>query len=119
MSILTGDELSFVEAQAIVEQQLDVVGNQPFAHPVHTVLQFLLNVLQAVDEGVSFPFREVQGFVHFIREERVFLDSASEVGAANQVGMKAQRIALRLERIAGGRKSGRSSFRLSEKSRKS
>ena len=46
------------------------------------------------------PFREVQGFVHFIREERVFLDSASEVGAANQVGMKAQRIALRLERFA-------------------
>ena len=90
VSILTGDELSFVEAQAIVEQQLDMVGNQPFAHPVHTVLQFLLNVLQAVDEGVSFPFREVQGFVHFIREERVFLDSASEVGAANQVGMKAQ-----------------------------
>ena len=89
-----------------------MVGNQPFAHPVHTVLQFLLNVLQAVDEGVSFPFREMQGFVHFIREERVFLDSASEVGATNQVGMKAQR-------IAGGRKSGHSSFRLSEKSRKS
>ena len=42
----------------------------------------------------------MESLVHLIREEGVFLDAASEVGAANQVGMKAQCIALRLEGLA-------------------
>jgi len=87
MGILPGDELPFVEAQAIVEQQFDVVGDEPFAHPVDCMMQFLLNVQQAVDEDVALLFREMQGFVHLVREERVFLDGASEVGAANQVAV--------------------------------
>ena len=43
VQILTGDKLAVVEAFAIVEQQLDVVGDEGLAVLVYRVFQFLLD----------------------------------------------------------------------------
>ena len=42
-------------------------------------------------------FREMQGFVHFIRKKCIFTHGTSKVGSANQIRMKTQCITLRLE----------------------
>ena len=66
VQVLAGDELAVVEAFAIVEQQLDVVGDKGFAVLVHRILQFLLNLCQAVNDRPPLLLREVESLVGII-----------------------------------------------------
>ena len=73
VQILAGDELAVVEAFAIVEQQLDVVGDEGLAVLVHRILQFLFNLCQAINDRPPLLFREVEGFIGVVREIRILL----------------------------------------------
>ena len=82
VQVLAGDELAVVEAFAIVEQQFDVVGDEGLAVLVHRVLQFLLNLCQAVNDRPPLLFREVEGFVGVVREIRILLYQSGKRGLA-------------------------------------
>ena len=62
--------------------------------------ELLADSRQAVDEGRALALGEVQRFVDLVGEEGVLADMAPEVGAADQIGVEAERIALGLELLA-------------------
>ena len=97
---LAGGKLTVVETEAMVEQYLDVGGDDAAAVLVDAVMQFFLYLVETVKDGLAFSLGHVQGFVHFIGKERVFLHLAGKACATQQVGMEQQAIALGIGRFA-------------------
>ena len=98
--MLARDELPLVEAQAVVQQHLDVDGYQPPAVAVDGVLELVADFPQRVDDQLAFAFRKVQRLVHLVREEGVLLHVAGQRRAADEVGVEDQRPPLGLELFA-------------------
>lgn len=48
---------------------------------------------QAIEDDLSFPFGDVQGFVDLVAEETIFMDVLAERRATEKVGMEDQRVA--------------------------
>ena len=66
VGIFTGDELPVIEADAVVEQQFDIVHNQRFAVLVDGILQFRPYLFHTFDYGLALLFRKMQRFVGVI-----------------------------------------------------
>ena len=97
---LTCGKLAVIETEAMVEQDFYVGGDDAAAVLVDAVMQFFLYLVETVENGLAFSLGHVQGFVHFIGEERVFLHLAGKACATQQVGMEQQAIALGIGRFA-------------------
>ena len=67
--ILSCDELSVVEAHAVVQQQFDVLGDEAFAVLVDGVVQLLLYLVQTVRENPFLRLRQMKCLVGGIRKE--------------------------------------------------
>ena len=67
---------------------------------VDAVAQFFLYLGEAVEDGLPLALGHMQGFVHFVGEECVFLHLAGKACATQQVGMEQQAIALGIGRFA-------------------
>ena len=89
------EELPVVEARAVVEQHLDVVDDERAAVLVDGVLQLVEDVPHAVDDRLPLLLRKVQRLAHLVGEEGIAADVASELRAAQQIGMEEQRPTLR------------------------
>ena len=100
VGLLPGDELPLVETQAIVQQQFDLGDQQPPAHAVDIVIELLADGRQTVDEGRALAFGEVQRLVDLVGEEGVLAEMEPEEGAADQVGVEAERMAPVMEFLA-------------------
>ena len=85
-----GGELAFVEAHAVVQQQLYVSREEAFAQPVGGAGHFPFYLPYAVQEDAFLFLRKVQGFVRLVGEERVRLDFRAQRGAFYQVGVEEQ-----------------------------
>lgn len=95
--VVVSDELTVVEARAVVEERLDAVRDEVLAVAVYRVAQLILNFAEAVYDDLPFLRAEVQSLVHFVGEERVFAHRPSERRVAQQVRMEHQQVAVGLE----------------------
>ena len=68
IGIVAGDELTVVEADAIIKQQLDVIHDDRTAVLVDRILQLNANFLHTFYNRPSFLFGKVQGFVGIVRK---------------------------------------------------
>lgn len=84
----TGDELAFVEAGAIIQQQLDVLGDDCFAVAIDGMQQFLPDVFEAFRHFLLLPGRDMEGFVGIVMEERIIRYVLPERCATDQIGME-------------------------------
>ena len=94
------DELPFVEAHAIIEQQLDVGRYEPLGVLVDGVLGLGAYLVQAVDDDLPLLLREVERLVGLVGKERIVAHAAPERRSADQIGMEDERPSLGLEQFA-------------------
>ena len=66
VGIFTGDELPVIEADAVVEQQFDVVHNQRLAVLVDGILQLRPYLFHTFDYSLALLLRKMQRFVGVI-----------------------------------------------------
>lgn len=71
VNLLTCNELTVVETEAIVEQKLDVANNEFARVAVDASVQLLIDHVQHASEDVYFAQTEVKGLVGCIVEEFV------------------------------------------------
>ena len=83
----------------MVEQDFDVGGDDAAAMLVDAVVQFFLYLGEAVEDGLPLALGHMQGFVHFVGEECVFLHFLCKARASQQVGMEQQTIAFGIGRF--------------------
>ena len=95
----TCGELAVVKTEAVVEQDFDIGSDDAAAVLVDAVVQFLLYLSEAVEDGLAFTVGHMQGFVYFVGEERVFLHFAGKACAAQQVGVEQQAVAFGIGRF--------------------
>lgn len=88
--LFTGDELTVVEAHAVVEQQLDVATYQGLGVPVDGPLYLDADLFQAVSVDFLLPLRKVERLLGVVGEEAVALDFPAQCGSADEVGMEKQ-----------------------------
>lgn len=100
---LARDELTVVEAVAVVEEQLDGRGDDGVAVAVGAVPYLVVNLAQTVDDGLALLKRQVEGLANVVREERVILDVAAELRSTQQFGTEIEAPALGLICGAVGR----------------
>ena len=81
----------------MVEQDFDVGGDDAAAMLVDAVVQFFLYLGEAVEDGLPLALGHMQGFVHFVGEECVFLHFLCKARASQQVGMEHKQVAIWLE----------------------
>ena len=100
--VLAGDELTFVEPCAVVQQQLDVAGEDGARMGVDGVVQFLLDVLQAAGHRGSLALRQVQRLLLAVAEEGVVADVVVQRRAEQQVGVERQQPPFVGQGVVGG-----------------
>ena len=59
IDFFTGNELAFIEACAIVQQQLNIDTDQCLAMIVYRMIEFFRYLVETVEDDVPFPFGEV------------------------------------------------------------
>ena len=72
VGIFARDELAIVEADTVVEQQLDIVRNQRSAVFVDGMLQFRPYLIHTFENGFAFLSRKMQCFVCVIGKIGIF-----------------------------------------------
>ena len=93
-------ELAVVEPEAMVEQDLYIGHDDAPAVLVNGMPQFFFYFIEAVEDGLAFAFRHVQGFVHFVRKESIILHLPCQRRTPDKVGMEQQGITLRMQCLA-------------------
>ena len=76
-----GGELAFIEAHAVVQEQLDVACDETLAELVDGVGEFQFDFAEAVEDDFFLFIGKVECLAGGVREERVRLDFLSERGA--------------------------------------
>ena len=90
IDFLAGDELAVVEAEAIVQQQLNVGNNQFAGVLVNGAVQFLLYHGEHTPKDFHFRGREMQRLVAGIAEKLIAAHLSAQGGAIEKVGMENQ-----------------------------
>lgn len=88
--VLAGDELTFVETGAIIQQQLDEARNENTAVRVNGMMKLLADIVEIAQHALRLALRQVEGFLLAVAEEGVVIDMTVEGGAPQQVGMKSK-----------------------------
>ena len=99
MPVLTGDELAFVVAGAIVEHQFDVAGEDGGSVGVDGVVELLFDVFETAGDGRRFALGEVEGFFLAVIEEGVVADVGFQRGAEEEVRVEGEQPAFAGESV--------------------
>ena len=95
-----GSELAVLETEAMVEQNLYIGHDDAPAVLVDGMPELFFYLIETVEDGLPFALRHVQSLVHFIRKEGIILHLPCQRRTPDEVGMKQQGIALRVQRLA-------------------
>ena len=70
--LFTGDELTVVESEAIVEKQFDCGCDNGIAVPVAPIIDFVVNFPEAVYYSVALAFRQMHEIHRYGSRNRVY-----------------------------------------------
>lgn len=94
---LSRDELTVIETCAVIKERLDAVCDEVLAVTVYRMVQFILNLVEAIHDDLPFFHTKVQCLVCLVGKERIFTHYPPERCIPQQVGMEHKQVAIWLE----------------------
>ena len=95
--VVACDELTVIETCAVIKERLDAVCDEVLAVTVYRMVQFILNLVEAIHDDLPFFHTKVQCLVCLVGKERIFTHYPPERCIPQQVGMEHKQVAIWLE----------------------
>src|ERR1700757_687807 len=88
VDMIPGDELPVVEADAVAKEQLDIRCDQGTAVLVDRLIQFVLDLREAIQHDLPFLFRQMERLIYIIGEERIILNVFTQRRSLYEIRVK-------------------------------
>ena len=94
--MLAGDELPVVEAGAVLQEQIEIGGDERTAVLIDGLLGFERDFIETIHDDGFLAFAQVQSLVQSVGKESVLVNLRRERGPDQQVGMEYDSTSARL-----------------------